>query len=321
MVKNYRRKKSQCVLEVNENRIILSNPQIQPFNEYKYESKEDIMHFYYDLEIQFDRNYWKRMLNKEGSCKKKRKRDWVSVAKGNVYEFGAIVALEECINEIISIDLKKKKDRQYFCNDFDDKEQTETDFEVFHEISCTGMLEEDSYVLKKNLRHFDSVYDEKTDQYISKDIEWYGIYIGIGSESKSNTMGFSCTDLTEDELLIIKAWAEDFLAMAKETTKKHIKKMFKEQGTDNVYSVGWFKEHMKKNYPEDYGKWKEIWIKLYQESFILEEYFNYVKGKEIEEPLFSKWEEDKVVAQELIKGGMKDWEAYCKMIDFYRDHR
>lgn len=234
MVKNYRRKKMQCVLEINENRIILSNPQIQPFNEYEYNSKEDIMHFYYDLEIQFDLNYCERLLHKKGSCKKKQKRDWVRVTTGNVYEFGAIVALGECIDEIIFIDLKKKKDRQYFCDDADGKKQSETDFEVSHEISCTGMLEEDSYVLKKTLHHFDYAYDEKTDQYISKDIERYGIYIGIGSESRPNTIGFSCTDLTEDELLIIKAWAEDFLAIAEKITKKHIKKMFKESGTENV---------------------------------------------------------------------------------------
>lgn len=75
---------------------------------------------------------------------------------------------------------------------------------------------------------------------------------------------------------------------------------------------------MREKYPEDYSKWKEIWIKLYEEDFILKEYFKYVKGEKIEDALFSKYTGEKVVAQELIKENMKDWEAYCKLVDFYR---
>ena len=39
-------------MEINENRIILSDPRIQPFNEFEYTSKDDILYFYYDLELQ-----------------------------------------------------------------------------------------------------------------------------------------------------------------------------------------------------------------------------------------------------------------------------
>lgn len=45
MVRCYRKKKRKSVLEINENRIILSHPQIYPWNEYKYESKKDILYF------------------------------------------------------------------------------------------------------------------------------------------------------------------------------------------------------------------------------------------------------------------------------------
>ena len=54
-------------MEINENRIILSNPSIQPFNEFYYEGKDDILHFYYDLKIQHDTNafYFTHMTKEE----------------------------------------------------------------------------------------------------------------------------------------------------------------------------------------------------------------------------------------------------------------
>ena len=52
MVRFYKTKKREAILEINEHRIILSDPSIQPFNEYKYENKKDIFHFYYNVKIQ-----------------------------------------------------------------------------------------------------------------------------------------------------------------------------------------------------------------------------------------------------------------------------
>ena len=51
-VENYRKaesikRKNESILEIGENRVILSDPEIQPFNEFLYRSKRDIFHFYY----------------------------------------------------------------------------------------------------------------------------------------------------------------------------------------------------------------------------------------------------------------------------------
>lgn len=332
MVKTYRTKKGS-ILEINENRIILSNPRIQPHNEFEYKSNEDILYFYYNLELQCNPLFFhvlpvikeekKHKKHKKGNDSKKKKkvktRKWVTVADGFVYEFGAIKVLPEYIDDIIALDVTEKGTKEFFAEDYDSTVLSETDYEASYEVSCTGMLDEDSYIIKKVHRHFDSSYNSETDSYEPKDVEWYELYVGVGEEYRKNTVGFRCGWLSEAELLTVKEWAEDFLQLAKERTQANIEAMFESEEDDYSCQPKWFKEHMKKNYPEDFPKWKEIWVKLYNEDFIRDEYWKYVKGKRIKSPLFSKYDTpDKVVAQELIKDGMKDWEAYLKLIEFYR---
>lgn len=68
MIKAYETKRKglkKIVLEVDENRIILEKPQIQPYNEYKYTGAEDILYFYYDITIMENTNYAITHLSKE----------------------------------------------------------------------------------------------------------------------------------------------------------------------------------------------------------------------------------------------------------------
>lgn len=313
MIKCYR-EAEKCILDINEDRIILSNPSVQPFNEYIYDSKDDILYFYYDIEWQHNTEWSKYdELKKE----KEVKANWVTCAVNSVYEFGAIRALSECVDDIIRINPDENGQKDYLFIDKDTR--SETDYESTYEISCTGMLKEDSYRLKKIHKHFASYWNEEDDTYGPKDLISYEVYIGLGGELQRNTIGIMSDDMTEDDVLIIKAWADDFMELTKSITLACIERMFNSDEDKNYYNPKWLHDHIKETYPEDINQWKEIWKKLYSETFILEEYWNYVKGNEIESPYFSKWTNKRLVAQDLIKDGRKDWEAYCQLIDFYHE--
>lgn len=141
MVKTYRRKKKECVLEINENRIILSNPRIQPYNEFCYESKNDILHFYYDLKIQYDTNafYFMHMTEeerKEAEIEKGKKiqRNWITIASGYAYEFGAIIALPETIEAILNVNPDILGKKRYFFKESDKEKLSTTDFESIYDV-------------------------------------------------------------------------------------------------------------------------------------------------------------------------------------------
>lgn len=318
MIKHYRKRGNICVLEMNEDRVILSNPRIQPFNEYGYNSKDDILYFYYDVKLQHNTTWYAF----DGLTKEERdelypgiKPNWVTCATSSIYEFGAIQNLAEYIDEIIKINPDENGQTDFLYSGMDG--MSKTDFEAVYELSCTGMLKEDSYILKKYHRHFQNSWNDETKKYEPRDYVWYDLYIGLGSERRNNTTGVMFHNLAEEELLVLKAWAEDFMELAKTVTQANIEKKFASDNDADYYEPKWFRDHIMEKYPEDIDQWKDIWIKLYSETFILEEYWNYVKGRPIETPYFSRWPEEKLVAQDLIKEGMKDWEAYCKLIDFY----
>ena len=326
MVKTYRRKKKECVLEINENRIILSNPRIQPFNEFYYEDKRDILHFYYNLKIQYDTNafYFAHMTEKERKeveieKGKKIQRNWVTIASGNVYEFGDIIALPETIEAILNVNPDILGKKRYFFEE-SDKENYQQQILSPYMTSCTGMLEEDSYLIKKVHHHLDDSYDIKTGQSGAIDHEWYEMYIGIGAESRKNTIGFRCSCVSKEELFIIKSWAEDFLELAKVQTKAEINKMFESEADEYDCDPKWFREHIRVNYPNIFSNWKELWVRLYKEDFIRKEYWDYVKGNPIETPIFSGCDDkNKIVPLDLIKKGEPDWKAYMQAIDFYHE--
>lgn len=321
MIKHYRKKRNCCVLEINEDRIILSNPNVQPFNEYVYDSKEDILYFYYDIKLQHNTTWYAFNGLTDGERNELYpgvKPNWVTYAISSVYEFGAIRFLPEYIDEIIKINPDENGQKDYLYSGLN--ERSKTDYEATYELSCTGMLNEDSYILKKYHRHYEESWNDENDSYGQKDCVWYDIYIGLGSEQRRNTTGIMACHLAEDELLVIKEWAEDFMDMTKKVTQSHIEKMFESEIDDYYSSPKWFHDHIKEKYPEDAERWKDIWKKLYSETFILEEYWNYVKGNPIKKPLFSEWSKEKLVAQDLIKGGVKDWKAYCRLIDFYKNY-
>lgn len=304
------------VLEVNENRMIVSNPSIQSFNEFNYVNRNSIMYFYYDTEIQFDREYSKFNNHSKGDLgRKPTKHDWVSIIKDDVFEFGIMRSLSEAIDFIMKYDMKDAQ-KEYFLIERGSDKRSETDYEGVYHYSFTGMCEEDILDFTKKCRYFESSYNPKTKCNEPKYVEWYEIYFGIGNESKENTVGFKCSRLKNEDLLVIKEWVEAFMSYAEEVEKRNIEDYLKNPPKDSdTYYV---RKHIESKYPEDINDFQKIYAKLNEESFILDEYIKYIKNEEISEPLFSKWSPKKgITAKELMDKGLKDYEAYIELINFY----
>lgn len=319
----YFKKGERYVLQIGENRVILSHPQIVPVNSYRCDSLKDINYFFYDVKIKADKNsdYFaltkKERKAEEKELGKKIRHKWKTIASGFAGDDGSVCELPCAIDEIIKANPDKFDKKHYFLKSESGKSvKSKTDYETSYEISCVGAVTSDFYQIKKVHRHFDFDYDLEKKTSTPTDYTWYEIYIGIGGEPKFNTIGFRCPCLAEEDLLIIKQWAEDFIAFSMDLAKQEIER--REESEEIArWMPRWFKDHMKEKYPEDYPNWKEIWVKLNDAEFVLEEYYKYVQGEPIENPVFSGWEDkDKVIPQELIKDGMKDWEAYIKAIEF-----
>lgn len=308
MIKYYKNDNCEFVLEMHENRIILSNPVIQPFNEFHYESEKDILHFYYDMRIETCPNYYAVKNVKET------KPNWVLTAAESVYEFGIMPFLAEFIDTMIqNVDPDLYGKKVYFRTDIN--ENDEANYRTSYTEECGDILREDEYVITKRHIHYDDF--NKKGEY---DKYEYDLYIGIGSGIRNNTTGFRVTELSGEELYVVKEWALSFMDYTREQTQKGIELRFESEQNENDSDPAWLKKHMEKNYPDDFKKWRKIWVELYSFNFIRNEYWRFVKGEEIREPLFSKWKGEKVIAQDLIKNGMKDWEAYLRLVDFYKNH-
>lgn len=327
MVKHYTRKGTQSILEVNENRIILSNPDIQAINEFKYEGPQDILYFYYDTKIQFNTNYfytdWMTEQEKEERDKEDeitRQPNWVTLIKDRVTEFSSILDLVEVIKVLKEIDPDQKMQKQYFYDR--DGKQDPDHYRTSFELSAVGFIEEEAYVLKKYHEHY-ITYDDEKDKDIEVDRYWYSVYFGIGNENKENTVGFLADRLTNEDLDEIVAWVDDFMELAKQITHKKIESWYRSNEDQYYCDPAWFREHMKEKYPEDFENWKEIWADLYDYTPVLEEYFNYVKEREIKQPFRNEKDQYETILDE-IKAGEKDWKAYLdyvKMIKRLKKYR
>lgn len=306
MIKTYRRKNRECVLEINEHRIILADPQIQPWNEFVYNTPEDIFHFYYNAKIQFDSNYFYFQMTDEEKEEYKKEfgehheRNWTFVASGYVTEFGVIQDLSKYIDQILKIDLDIEGQRHYYKRHADDKHKDdfdERDYVSRYDMEVSGIFQEDVYHITKYHEHIED--SKKKDKY------YYSIYFGVSSDSRDNTVGFTAYQLTEEDMLAVKKWADDFMQLAKETTLRRIEGWYKEEDDSDPYCPYWLKLHIQEKYPEDNARWKEIWEKLYGKSCALEEYYKYAKGEETQ---------NSTVIKESISKGKKDWEIF---IDLY----
>lgn len=327
MIKAYETKRKglkKIVLEVDENRIILEKPQIQPYNEYKYTGAEDILYFYYDITIMENTNYAITHLSKEEQNRyldedDNRKPVWVKKAFTSVYEFGIIADVEDFIDEIITFNIKEEGTRTYFWErdpNTNKKVRSKTDYECSHTFELSGMCEEDNIYITKYCRHFDDSYNPKTDRNEEKYVEFYKVFIGCGNnQSKSNVTGI-LFDAYESDLLEIKKWAKMFMEYAGEETIKNINNMYNQEEDDYYYPY-FLKKHLQEKYPEDASKLRDIYPLLYEIMDVLKEYYKYIKGEKIENPITLKRSDNIYTANYFLDKGMKDYEAYIELSKKY----
>lgn len=327
MIKVYETKRKglkKIILEVNENRVILEKPRIQPFNEYKYTGAEDILYFYYDMTIMENTNYSVSSLSKEEQDRYLDEEDnrnpvWVKKTSVNVYEFGIIADVENFIDEILKFDIDKEGTRTYFWErdpKTNKRTRSKTDYECSHTFELAGMCDEDNIYITKYCRHFDCAYNPKTDKNEEKYVEFYKVFIGCGdNQMKANITGI-IFDADEEDLLEIKKWANMFMEYAGEETIKGINNMYKKE-EDSYYYPYFLKKHLEEKYPEDVPKLREIYPQLYEISYVIEEYYKYVKRQKIKDPITLKREGTVYTAQYFLDKGMKDYEAFIELSKKY----
>lgn len=302
------------ILEHDEIKIILSNPRVQPFNEYRLSCKEDFFHFYYNLTIYEKHRYGGRP---------------TKIFEGYITEFGVIQYLPEFIEETLSFDMHSLKDKNFYY-ERDNKREiilSKTDWWVSKSFKLNGMLNEDVYKITRTLHYRDEAYNvkkERNEKHVF--FEEIEMFIGGGDKQvKTNTNGVILY-LDKDDLRVVSEWAKAFIDYTIKKEQEYIDSIFNKNYEDitdedtnykdEYYYPYLFKKYMKEKYPEDMDKFREIYTTLYHETFILEEYYKRIKGEEIEEPLFSKWD-NPFTADDYIKQGDKEWVAYLKLLKRY----
>lgn len=303
------------VLEHDEIKIMLNNPHIQPFNEYKLDSVDDFLYFYYNLTIYEKSRYGGRPKQ---------------IYNGFVTEFGVIPYLKDFINDSLAFDMRSLKDKNY--SHKSDKnggyELDKDEWNVIKTFELSGMLKEDVFRIQRTLYFRKEAYNFQTDKN-ERNVyfENYELFVGGGdSQTKTNMCG-TILNIQKNDFDIVIKWVESFLNYSISQEQKRINDIFEanyddinDDSKDEYYYPYLFKKYMQEKYPEDADKFREIYTTLYSENFILEEYYKRIKGEKIEEPLFSKWDNPFTV-DDYIKNGAKEWEAYLMLYNEYTKRR
>lgn len=319
-IKQNKKNDIQFVLKVNEHKFTLSNPKIQPFNEYFIENVRDILYYYYDLKI--EKIYTNSKLK--------------TVTDSSIFEFGAITRLPEFIDNVLSFDIFSLNDKNYLLKrDGNEIVEDKNNWEIFKQFRLNGMLREDCYYITKIGRFYDekSVAKKNTKsnslmikKYKNLKETMYELYIGCGNDELYSNIAGITMSVNEEDLKIVKQWAEEFVKYSIATTKNAIEEIFNqeyenveldEEDKNEYYFPYLLKKYFKENYPEDMDKFRNLYIKLYSESDILKELYQYIQNEPIDEPLFSRYNPP-FTAKSYMEKGLKVWEAYEAVFDEYR---
>lgn len=197
-----RKIKNGYELRIGNNAIRFTNPMVQSFDETEYEGREDILHFYYDVEI----------LRKVYSGEKIR---YASVIKANIYEFGIMPCIEKFIDNILEFDTQNNAPREYFYEDEEKKILSNNEFEAVKNWELAGMLDEDRIDVSAKYRQF-------TDYRGFNKFLWYDVSIFAGgNENGDCAVGIKLSNLKKEDLLSIKRLAELFMALTDKRAKEH----------------------------------------------------------------------------------------------------
>ena len=200
------------ILELNNHRIILSDPTVQLFDsEREYNGIGDILYFYHNFVIEENKAYFE---NKKGIDPAP---DWQPHSYISVYENSMTMYLGSELDEILNYDLRSCSDRRYF-SEIDGTEST-TDFECSKVFELQGFCEEDNFFIHKYFRHFD--YSADTDGV--KECEFYRMFFGCGEIQLNHNISGIYAFLTREDMLVVKQWADEFMAYVEENIRKDLR--------------------------------------------------------------------------------------------------
>ena len=276
-------KNKQIILELQNIKLVAKDFQVQPFHTYIYNDKSDILHLYYTLDL----------------YKKDYKGKWHSVTSSCITEFGVMAYLSDAIQELLDIDVKSKG----ISRPMEDAE----DFDGLFPVYVQGMLNEDCFHFVKHRRIFEDCRGQN-------DFEWYDLHIMIGGNELGNVpTGCYLSNLTRDDILVLKEFGDLFISEIDKQTKHEIKMMLVNEEDEEYNYPKIFREHLKEKYNVD--DWQDAFIKLSIEEYIFDEYLDFITGKkDISELKCHEWHGKQRTMPELLKE-MRDYEAYLHIYE------
>lgn len=282
-------KKDSVALQLNNIRIEYSKPQIQAFNEYRLNDKEDILHFYYDVVI----------------TKKNYERKIEKIARGSAYDFGIAAYIEDYVNSVLETDMTKNSIKMYL-ND-PDEEVDETEYILTKYFELSGMLNEDTINIKRMYKTFEDCEGRK-------EFEYYDVYFGTsGSDFDNTSNGVLLTNLYREDIELIREFGKKFVELAIKKQQGVIEGWLNSDEDSEYNNPKIFREHLKNKYGET--DWKDKFIKLNDTEYVFEEYMEYIKGEKTEDELeCHEWHGKERSMPELLKE-MKDYEAYLHIAE------
>ena len=282
-------KKDSVALQLNNVRIEYSKPQIQAFNEYCLNNKEDILYFYYDVVIT-KKNYGRKI---------------EKIARGSAYDFGIAAYIEDYVNSVLETDMTKNSIKMYL-ND-PDEEVDETEYILTKYFELSGMLNEDTINIKRMYKTFEDCEGRK-------EFEYYDVYFGTaGSDFDNTSNGVLLTDLCREDIELIREFGKKFVELAIKKQQAVIEDWLNSDEDSEYNDPKIFREHLKNKYGET--DWKDKFIKLNDTEYVFEEYMEYIKGEKTEDELrCHEWHGKEKSMPELLKE-MKDYEAYLHIAE------
>ena len=162
------------------NKIELSNPYVRFFGGSEVGEGPDILNFYYDIKLSYRDKF--------------KDEKWKKLIKGKVRSFHMIHILSRVIDKLLKMDVEKEGIKEEFSDN------------VFEGYTCTYV---DSYYTPDNEETY-TLYKIMRVEH-GKSVVYYRFEYGVCCCSDAGVVKFSWDKLSEEDMLMIKEWAEGFV--------------------------------------------------------------------------------------------------------------
>lgn len=189
----------EFVLDINQYRFVLSNPEA-----FRSDSGS-IKKLCYDLSMFINSNY------PQGEA------DYELTTSIRADEYGNILKLPALIDTAVNFDVAGSGNKKYLTQLVNGEEViSQTDYFATKSFPLTNPKNQDSYTIIKDYRYSANFFDVETLTSHPYEQTDYAIFIGCDSQATGTDLLGLTIDLALDELLLIKKWAQDFIAYAAE---------------------------------------------------------------------------------------------------------